>query len=225
MIALARKSMLRFVPAFGLLLVTAGCAAGGGASRAPGPTAVVAPPSAPAPSLPMPDSGWQRIAVPSLALSVELPDAGAWRRAGGRDWVRLVYRDGEASLELRRFRAEPAVRALDCASRAGLSWEEDGEGLVERRMFEVDDGLRTELAATVGSASADGTLSGRLEAASAGFRVCIALRVELRVKGEGRESELARRLSLFSDRVVPSLALRGIEDRVRGEGVLDPSGT
>jgi hypothetical protein len=173
----------------------------------------------------MPDGSWQRIAMPSLALSVELPDAGAWRRAGGRDWVRLVYRDGEASLELRRFRAEPAVRALDCASRAGFSWEEEGEGLVERRTFEASDGLRTELSATVVSPGADGTLSGRLEAASAGFRVCVAMRIELRVRGAGREAELGRRLSLFSGRVVPSLALRAIEDRVRSEGLLDPSGT
>jgi hypothetical protein len=171
----------------------------------------------------MPDSGWQRVAVPSLALSVELPDAGAWRHAGGRDWVRLVYRDGEASLELRRFRAEPAVRAVDCASRAGFSREAEGEGLVERRVLEVSNGLRTELAATVGSPGADGALTGRLEAASAGYRVCVALRAELRVKGGGRESELARRLSLFSERVVPSLALRGIEDRVRDGDALDPS--
>jgi hypothetical protein len=217
--------MPRFVPAFGLLLVTAGCAAPGGAARAPGPKTVVVPSSAPAPSLRMPDRDWQRVAVPSLALSVELPDAGAWRSAGGRDWVRLVYRDGEASLELRRFRAEPAVRALDCASRAGFSWEGEGEGLVERRLVEPGNGLRTELAATVGSPGADGTLSGQLEAASAGFRLCVALRVELRVRGEGRESELARRLSLFSERVVPSLALRAIEDRVRGEGTPDPGGT
>jgi hypothetical protein len=91
-------------------------------------------------------------------------------------------------------------------------------------VLEISNGLRTELAATVGSPGADGTLSGRLEAASAGFRVCVALRVELRVKGGGRESELARRLALFSERVVPSLSLRGIEDRVRDEGVLGPTG-
>jgi hypothetical protein len=185
--------------------------------RAAGPGAFTAAPASTTPrALPFPDAEWRRVTLDTLALSLELPDAHAWQSAGGMDWVRLIHRGGESSLELRRLRAEPTVRPADCASRAGFSWETATDGIVERRTFDGRDGLRGELVASIEAPTADGALAGRLEAVSVGFRVCLAVRLRTHARGEGREAELARRLLLFGERVVPSLSLHGIEDRVTG---------
>jgi hypothetical protein len=65
-------------------------------------------------------------------------------------------------------------------------------------------------------------LRGEVTAAVAGLRACAALRIETRVDGDGREVEVARRLALFAEGVVPSLAFDRVEDRIRKKS--DPIG-
>lgn len=219
-----------------MLVGSAGCAGTARVTSAAEPLPAALEP-APRGMTAVPDHSWERLAVPALAVSLELPDAAGWRPAGGRDWVRLVHRSGEASIELRRFRAEATVRTSDCARRAGFSWPGDGDvteaareidggggdsavafeagEVLERRELDGTDGLRIELLVMAGALDRAGGLGGRIEASAAGLRVCVAARAQVRVLGEGREAELARQLALFSSRALPSLALSTVEDRVQ----------
>jgi hypothetical protein len=202
------------------MLLLAACQNAAAPAREPRPGPE--PRARPAPSFPLLDAEWGRLQVEALALSLELPDARGWRHGGGRDWVRLVHSSSESSIEVRRFRAEATVRPEDCATRAGFppdppSGEEDAE-LLDRRLIEGHAGLRIQVTTGVGPPGPDGTLTGAVGAAAAGFRVCVALRLRTQVRGEGGAAELARRLALFTERVVPSVALIDIESRIRPPG-------
>jgi len=209
------------------LVVAAGfcwsCAASEPGTRAP---AAPAGPEAPSvPAIALRDAGWGRAGVESLALSLELPDSAAWRDAGGRDWRRLEHRASHTLLAITRFRAPASVAARECAAQAGLTLGSttgtDDGGELEVRSIEGAHGTHSVLSVRV-EPDGPGALRGELEAATAGFRACAALRLETRVDGDGREVELARRLALFADGVLPSLAFDRVEDRVQKKS--DPIG-
>ena len=170
------------------------------------------------------DAGWERVALEPLALSLALPDAAAWRDAGGRDWRRLEHAPTGSVLSITRFRAPAAVAAAECARRAGLTLSPSGaedSGELEVRRVDGEGGTHSELVVRV-EPDGPSALRGQVAAATAGFRACAALRLETRVDGDGREVEVARRLAVFAERVVPSLEFDRIEDRVQKKS--DPIG-
>lgn len=200
-----------------------GCGASEPGARGPAePSRPPPPPSSPAVLLR--DSGWGRVTLEALALSLELPDSLAWRDAGGRDWRRLEHRESNTVLAVTRFRAPASVAARECAARAGLGLGAagaDDSSQIEARSIEGAHDTHSLLSVRV-EPDRPGALRGELEAATAGFRVCAALRLETRVDGDGREAEIARRLALFADGVVPSLAFARVEDRIQKKS--DPIG-
>jgi hypothetical protein len=181
----------------------------------------------------MPDTGWGRLELADMALTLEVPDARGWRAGGGRDWLRLVHGQSDSTLEVRRFRASPRVRPSECAVEAGLAIASDPAeaGSIERRSLLTAGELRIDLGVALEPLSLErpherdqgGGLAGSVEAAAAGFRVCVAVRFRTTVQGAGSEAEIARRLGVFADRVVPSLTLVSIEDRVGAPGDPGPS--
>lgn len=209
------------------LLVAAGFCwgCGAGEARPRGPSDEPIQPAAPSsPAVMLRDAGWERVALTPLALSLALPDAAAWRDAGGRDWHRLEHGATSSVLSITRFRAPASVAASECAARAGLALAKDGAddaSELEVQSIEGEGGTRSELVVRV---VPDGptALRGEVSAATAGFRVCAGLRFETRVDGDGREVEVARRLALVADRVVPSLTFDRVEDRIQKK--IDPIG-
>lgn len=204
------------------LALCSGCA--GGEVRSLGPVQPVPPTTPSSPALLLRDAGWERVRLEPLALSLSLPDAAAWRDAGGRDWQRLVHAPTSSVLSVTRFRAPASVAASECAVRAGLALTADGAdeaNAIEVRRVEGQPGTHSALVVRV---EPDGALAlrGEVVAATAGFRACAALRFETRVDGDGREVEVARRLAVFAEWVVPSLAFDRIEDRIQKKS--DPIG-
>ncbi len=207
---------------FAVAALCSGCA--GAEARSSGPVEPVQPATPSSPALLLRDAGWERVRLEPLALSLALPDAAAWRDAGGRDWHRLEHGPTSSVLSVTRFRAPASVAASECAVRAGLALTTSGEddaSAVEVRRAEGQPGTHSELVVRV---EADGptALRGEVVAATAGFRACAALRFETRVDGDGREVEVARRLAVVAERVVPSLAFDRIEDRIQKKS--DPIG-
>jgi hypothetical protein len=205
-----------------LAALCSGCA--GGETRSLRPVQPVPPATPSSPALLLRDAGWGRIQLEPLALSLSLPDAAAWRDAGGHDWHRLEHAPTSSLLSVTRFRAPASVAAGECAVRAGLDLtanSADEANAVEVRPVEGQPGTHSELVVRV---EPDGptALRGEVVAATAGFRACAALRFETRVDGDGREVEVARRLAVFAERVVPSLAFDRIEDRIKKKS--DPIG-
>ncbi len=207
---------------FAAAALCSGCASG--EARSLGPVQPVQPATPSSPASLLRDAGWERVQLEPLALSLSLPDAAAWRDAGGRDWHRLEHVATGSVLSVTRFRAPASVAASECAARAGLALTTNGPGeasAVEVRRVEGQPGTHSELAVRV---EPDGptALRGEVVAATAGFRACAALRLETRVEGDGREVEVARRLAVFAERVVPSLAFNRVEDRIQKKS--DPIG-
>ena len=207
------------------LLIAAGLCGGCGANepRSRGPVEPIRPAMPSSPAVSLRDAGWERISLGPLALSLALPDAAAWRDAGGRDWHRLEHGPSNSVLSITRIRAPASVAASECAARAGIAVANDAEDASELEVLRLEGEAGTH-AEVVVRVEPDGptALRGEVTAATAGLRACAALRIETRVNGDGREAEVARRLALFAERVVPSLAFDRVEDRIKKKS--DPNG-
>jgi hypothetical protein len=157
-------------------------------------------------------------------VSLEIPDADGWRAGGGRDWIRLVHPESDTELELTRFSAEPSVQPAACAARAGISLgaePAESASLLDRRALTLENDLRVEFAVSASNQSGGSGLVGAIDAAAAGIRVCVGLRLRTLVAGREREAELGKRLALYAERSIPSLALDRAEQRVTAPAAPD----
>jgi hypothetical protein len=164
-----------------------------------------------------PDRGFQRLSLARFALTLELPDAAAWRLGAGPGWARFDHARTHSRLELNLSRAERLVRPEECEARARLEHPElprpmEGEAL-DRQRLAVPQGFLTYATLSVNDA-ANAELEGHVTAFGAAVSRCFALHFVTRVAGAGAENEVARRLGIIVERVLPSLALRAIDDRV-----------
>jgi hypothetical protein len=163
------------------------------------------------------DSGWERVRLARLALTLELPDAAGFREGSGTSWARLEHAASESRLELSLTRAERLARPEDCEARARLERPElprpaQGEALDERRLAAPADFL-TQVTVSVNEAGPS-ELEGHVTAFGAAVSRCLALHFVTRVRGVGSENEMARRLGLIVERVLPSLAQSTVDERV-----------
>lgn len=200
------------------LAVSSGC--GGGAEPA------VAPSSAnntPAEVRPEPqlvtwrDSGWERVHIARLALSLELPEAAGFRELRGSSWAKLEHRASHSRLALSVTRAERLVRPEDCEARARLEQPAlprpaEGEA-VEQRRLPLPREFLSQVTVSVSEAGPS-ELEGHVTVFGAAVSRCLALHFATRVHGAGSASEVARRLGLVVERVLPSLELSEIDARV-----------
>ena len=202
------------------LWASTGCGAPGPSTAsstpktAAGPTA--AEPTAAATGL-FPDSGFQQVSLARFALRLELPDASAWRQGTGPGWARLDHARSRSRLELNLTRAERLVRPEECEARARLEHPElprpaEGEAL-DRQRLGIPHGFLSYATLSVKDA-APAELEGHVTVFGAAVSRCFALHFVTRVAGAGAENEVARRLGVVVERVLPSLELRAIDDRV-----------
>jgi hypothetical protein len=166
------------------------------------------------------DDRWERARIARLSVTLELPDASGWREGAGGSWARLEHARSHSRLELNLTRAERLVRPEDCEARARLGHPElprpaEGEAL-ERQRLGVPRGFLTYATLSVNETQGS-MLEGHVTAFGATVSRCFAFHFVTRVSGAGGETEIARRLSLVALRVLPSLALSAVDDRVSPE--------
>lgn len=152
-----------------------------------------------------------------LALTLELPDAAGWREGASVGWARLEHARSRSRLELNLTRAERLVRPEDCEARARLEHPRlprpaAGEALDQRRLA-TPQGFLSDVTVSVNEAGSS-ALEGHVTAFGAAVSRCFAFHFVTRIQGAGAESEIARRLGVVVERVLPSLALSAVDDRV-----------
>lgn len=166
------------------------------------------------------DRGWELARLPEVALELDLPEAASWKALGGSSWTRLQHASGESLLELRVTRAERLVRPSDCEARARLERPElpphSEEEVVERHAVAVPRGYHGELVVSVREVS-PGVLRGDATTFGADVGRCATVHFTTTARGDGREEEVGRRLSLVVTRVLPSVVALSADARVEAE--------
>ncbi len=166
------------------------------------------------------DRGWGRVALPRAALELSLPELSGWRKAKPSAWEHLRHAASRSRLDLRVTRAERLVRPEDCEARARLEHPElpvaeDDEAL-DRRTLRAPRGFLTRVTVLVAE-SAPAELEGHVTAFGAAVGRCFALHFSTRTSGPGASEEVARRLGLVVAKLLPSVALADVDQRVTPE--------
>jgi hypothetical protein len=159
--------------------------------------------------------------IEGALLELELPEARAWRASASRVWTRLEHVGTGSVFSIQGARAGRLVRPADGERRARLEKPElpkvpDFDEALERRVIAAPPGFMTEISVSVVE-TPEGALEGHLLGFGAKTGRCLAFHFATSARGPGRETEVARRLGLFAERVLPSLSEVDVEARVRPE--------
>jgi hypothetical protein len=182
-----------------------------------------APPAAPtfaAPATAFPDRDWGRAVLPRAALALVLPDRPAWKRVKSSGWERLAHAPSGSRLELHLSRAERLARPETCEATARIERPDlprfGNEEALDHRTLEAPAEFRTQV--TVGIIEVSPSeVEAHVLAFGAAVGRCLAVHFVTRTTGAGVAEEAARRLGLVVDRVLPSLTVATVEDRVEPE--------
>ncbi|MFZ5895972.1 MAG: hypothetical protein ACOY0T_33255 [Myxococcota bacterium] len=169
---------------------------------------------------PPPDSALETVQLARLAVAVDLPDAGRWKDTGTARWVRLQHASTQSLLEISTSRERRLVQPTECEQRARLEHPDlprpaEGEALEQRRI-KLRGELSGQVTVSLDNVSAD-ELAGHVTLFAAGIGRCLIAHFSTRVVGTTRDEEVARRLRLVVDRVMPSLTLLSADQRVQPE--------
>ncbi|HET9931829.1 MAG TPA: hypothetical protein VFQ35_14105 [Polyangiaceae bacterium] len=164
------------------------------------------------------DGGWGERLLRRLALGVQLPDAAHWREVGGSRWVRLEHPTSRSLLELSTSRERRLVSPEECEQRARLERPElprpaEGEAL-DRRRAKLPDETFTNVTVSLEEAGGE-ELVGHLTFFGASVGRCLVGHFSTRVSGAERDQEVARRLRLAVDGILPTLRRMAADERVQ----------
>jgi hypothetical protein len=163
------------------------------------------------------DSGWGKLELARIALELSVPEAQSWREVAGKHWVELEHAPSHSRLELTVKRAARLVRPEECEAEARLEHPDlprvEAESAIERRSLTLPGDLRGEL--SVSLEDVGDTLVGHATLFGASVGRCVAMHFVTRVRGAGRDHEVARRLRLVVDGVLPTLSVRTADARIQ----------
>jgi hypothetical protein len=214
------------VTSFGFLVLLQAAALSCAADKPAKPTQIraerAAPPAARStPAAPvLADRGWSIRALPRLALSVSLPEAARWRELPGGRWARLEHAASHSLLELSQSRARRLATPEECAQKAYLERPDlprpaASEALDHRRVTLPHDVL-ADVTVSLENASAD-EIVGHVTLFGASVGRCVSAHFSTRVGGADRDQEVARRLRMAVDGIVPSIEQLVADQRVQPE--------
>lgn len=204
-----------------LQLAAASCASGQPAPpERPRAEHAAAPAARAAQASALADRAWGTRALPRLALSVSLPEAERWKELPGSRWARLEHGASSSLLELSTSRERRLVTPEECAQKAYLEHPKlprpaDGEALDRRRMTLQRDVL-ADVTVSLENVSAD-EIVGHVTAFGASVGRCLFVHFATRVGGADRDLEVARRLRMAVDGIVPSIEQLVADQRVQPE--------
>lgn len=190
-------------------------------AAAPQTTAKAQPATAtPAPATTFPDRDWGRAVLPRAALALVLPDRPAWKRLKSSGWERIAHAPSGSRLELHLSRAERLARPETCEASARIERPDlprfGDEEALDQRTLDAPPEFRTHV--SVGIIEVSPTeIEAHVLAFGAAVGRCLAVHFVTRTTGPGLAEEAARRLGLVVDRVLPSLTVANVEDRVEPE--------
>ncbi len=186
-------------------------------SAAPPPPVAPRPEPAVAPTDPNPASRWGVVELASLPGAVTLFDASRWRKGDGETFSTLEHPPSRSRLALRTWRAAPDVRPAQCEAEARLVRPSlplvDPESIVDSRRIDAPREFHGTLVVGV-EPLPDGSTRGYALAVSAAIGRCFVLCFETVAGGADAAESVAGRLHEAANGIVPSVELRGVEQRV-----------
>ena len=179
---------------------------------APQPAAETAPSSSALPSSKTFDgTAWATFHSKRFELSLRLPDGPAWRIDDHRSpWLRATHEGTRSKIVLRSWREDENVTRGACYARA-RAWDPSLPDLDALRLLE--DGVRPldsqsarVIVGLAGAADAP-SIGGFVLAIVGEVRRCLVVAYETEAKGAAAEGEVADRLAIVADRLLPAIKL------------------
>jgi hypothetical protein len=156
---------------------------------------------------------WGTFHSKRFELSLGLPDGGAWKIDDHRTaWLRATHASTRSSFSLRSWTEDMNVTRKSCYARA-RTWE-PGLPDLEGQLL-IDDKVRVLLGThdarvAVGvdaRADPDPVTGGFVVAIVGDIRRCVVVAFETETRGAAAQDEVADRLAIVADRVLPSMKL------------------
>lgn len=196
----------------GWMVLLGGCHA----AAQPGP-----PVTTPAPPEPRVRAGlyarnWAEIELAGQSLRLSLPDHQDWLLDTSSRWWVARHAPSTSELRVRFWPAARLATPADCEAQARL-WKPDLPRPSEAEIVEVlelpqPSGFRGPVTVGVRPAS-NQAVEGYVVSFGATIGGCLATFFVTRAQGPGRESAVARRLSLIAHDLLPKLRSLRVEDR------------
>ncbi len=193
---------------------------------APPPEAPTPPPGVtPPPALPerqaLPAADFGQVTALGASLAISVPDVGRWEGAPATsEWLSLNHPPSRSSLELRVWRGSRRARPEDCAEQLAL-WRRQVAELgedeqVSSERVELPHGFDAQLSVFVRPLGTE-EVEGHLIVVGARPSRCLAVVFRTLASGQAASRQVAERLRLVTDAVLPSIELRSVEDRATRE--------
>ena len=170
-------------------------------------------PSAPAKLASFEGTRWGMFHSKRFELTVGLPDGSAWKIDDHRSpWLRAVHEATHSKLAVRSWNEEQNVTRQACYTRA-REWDPELPDLETSRL--IEDQVRTLLknqdarvAVGVTSRPAPSSMIGGFVVAIVGtVRHCFVVAFQTEADGPSAQDEVADRLAVVSERLLPTLKL------------------
>ncbi len=164
------------------------------------------------------DASWGARAIGRLALAVQLPEASSWREVGGSRWVRFEHAASRSLFELSTSRERRLVTPEECEQRARLERPElphatEADAL-DRRRLKLPNDTFTNVTVSLEENGAE-EIIGHVTFFGASVGRCLVGHFSTRVAGPERDQEVARRLRLVVDGILPSISPIAADQRVQ----------
>ncbi len=187
-----------------------------GSAPQPGASPAAPVPSAPAGSKSFDGTGWATFHSKRFELSLRLPDGPAWKIDDHRSpWLRATHEGTESKIVLRGWREDQNVTRGGCYARA-RGWDPSLPDLETSRL--LDDAVRpldaqsarvvVGIAGVTDPATSDAVSVGGFVVAIVGeVRRCLLVAYETEARGPAAEGQVADRLAIVADRLLPTIKL------------------
>ena len=186
----------------------------------PEPATPPGTPEAPAPTDPSPPPRLGVVELSSLPGAVTLYDPARWRSGSGGSFATLEHPPSRSTLALRVWRAARVVRPAECEAEARILRPQlprvDPESIVDSRRIEAPHEFLGTLVVGVEPVPGGSTRGFALAVSSTVGR-CFVFCFETVADGADAALVVAGRLHEAVDRILPSVELHGVEERIHPE--------
>ena len=158
------------------------------------------------------------VELPRLPGTIALDDASRWREVNGGSFTVLEHAGSRSMLSVRVSRAARLVRPGECEAEARLVRPSlprvAPEAVIDSRPLDAPQGFTGSTVVGV-DVTPSGSTRGYVLAVGAAIGRCFVLAFETSADGANAARVVGDRLRAATDRIVPSIELRSIDERVR----------
>jgi hypothetical protein len=163
----------------------------------------------------LPNADWGTLELPSIPLVLTLPDHRYWSARLRGTFVEVVHAASSSRLTLRLWRAPRLVRPSECEAEARLARPDlprvAADTELERTQVDYPQGFHTEL--SVGVEPIERGARGHAVAVGATTGRCVFLSFETVASGVRAAEEVADRLSVAVEGILPRVRVPSIDGR------------